>query len=454
VNLVQRQIAAVTMVVAPFLVGCQTTGVSKWIPANSGASDGTDSSVNTAIPSGNNAIGITDISFEIGTDPYAYADIPPGVRPAMDTREAGLWLSIDKSEEKSKTAGNRILDENLNTYLTELVCTMSGPYCSDVRVYIQRIPLFNATMAPNGMMSIYSGFLLRAQNEAQLSAVLGHEIGHYIRRHSIQRLEDAIAKQDFGLVFGMLAAGLGVPAAGDLMQLAMLGSVYSFSRDNEREADLIGINLMHLRGYDTREASNIWTLLLREKDPDTDSNDVSTSTLFASTHPSIGERIVTLGAIADKLQGPDKWGTTNKERFDRIVGPWKFQFLQDEVRLRNWKSSLELLNILAEYGHDKAQIAYFRGEVFRNRNKDADKDAEDVAEREADIDRALRAYEESIGLPDAPAEAYRAAGLIYLKKSNPAKAREALEQYLKLKPAAEDLKLIQYMMKNAGGLTS
>lgn len=73
-NLVQRQIAAVTMVVAPFLVGCQTTGVSKWIPANSGASDGTDSSVNTAIPSGNNAIGITDISFEIGTDPYAYAD--------------------------------------------------------------------------------------------------------------------------------------------------------------------------------------------------------------------------------------------------------------------------------------------------------------------------------------------------------------------------------------------
>ena len=453
-NLAVSRPVAAAIIAASLLAGCQTTGISKWIPANSNVSDGTSGAADSAVPTADSAIGLTDVSFELGNDPYAYADIPPGVRPAMDTREAGLWLSIDKSEEKSKTAGNRILDKDMNAYLSELVCTMSGPYCSDVRVYIQRIPLFNATMAPNGMMSIYSGFLLRAQNEAQLTAVLGHEIGHYIRRHSIQRLEDSIAKQDFSLVFGVLAAGAGVPAAGDLMRLAMVGSIYSFSRDNEREADLIGINLMHLRGYDTREAGKIWTLLMREQDPEADSDDVSTSTPFTSTHPSIGERIITLGAIAEKLQGPGKWGKTNEERFDKIIGPWKFQFLQDEVRLRNWKSSLELLEILNEYGHDKAETAYFRGEIYRNRNKDADKDAEDEEARIADIDRALQAYEESISLPEPPAEAYRAAGLIYLKKSDVPKAREALTEYLRLKPSAHDRKLIQYMIKNAGGMTS
>ena len=249
------------------LSGCQTTGTNKWIPANPNADDTVAASGDSDVP----VAGAQETAFELGSkDPYAYKDIPPGVRPALDTREAGLWLMVDKIEEKGKTAGNRLTDARMNAYLEEIVCNMSGPYCRDVRVYIQRVPLFNASMAPNGMMTVFSGFLLRVQNEAQLAAVIGHEIGHYIRRHSVQRLEDAIAKHDFAMVFGMFAAGIGVPVAGDVVQLALLGSQYSFSRDNEREADLIGINLMHMRGYDAREAGKIWELLLRERDPETD----------------------------------------------------------------------------------------------------------------------------------------------------------------------------------------
>lgn len=434
------------------LTACQATGISKWVPANPSAAEISPSENN--LLAGQDTVGVQDIGFEIGKDPYAYKDIPPGVRPALDTREAGLWLQLDKNEEKSKTAGNRILDEELNTYLTEIVCKMSGPYCNDVRVYTQRIPLFNATMAPNGMMTLYTGFLLRAQNEAHLASVIGHEIGHYIRRHSIQRLDDIVAKNDFGFVFGIFAAGIGAPGATDLVRLAMLSSQFSFSRDNEREADLIGINLLHLRGYDTREAANIWNLLLREQDPDADPEDASTSTPFASTHPSPGERVQSLTAISDKLQGPGKWGVTNEERFDKIVGPWKFRFLQDEVRLRNWKSSLELLNILEEYGHNKAQIAFFQGEIYRNRDNEADEDAEDEEDRIADIDRALSAYEKCLSFPDAPVEAYRAAGLIYHKKSIHEKSRAVLTRYLQLRPNAKDRKLIRYMINNSGSVSS
>ena len=433
------------------LSGCQTTGTNKWIPANPNADDTVAASGDSDVP----VAGAQETAFELGSkDPYAYKDIPPGVRPALDTREAGLWLMVDKIEEKGKTAGNRLTDARMNAYLEEIVCNMSGPYCRDVRVYIQRVPLFNASMAPNGMMTVFSGFLLRVQNEAQLAAVIGHEIGHYIRRHSVQRLEDAIAKHDFAMVFGMFAAGIGVPVAGDVVQLALLGSQYSFSRDNEREADLIGINLMHMRGYDAREAGKIWELLLRERDPETDPDDVSTSAPFASTHPSSSERMKTLGLIAEKLQGPGNWGVTNEQRFDEIVIPWKFRFLQDEIRLRNWKSSLELLAILKEYGHNESEVKYFEGEIFRNRDKEADADAEEEADRISDAERALEAYEKSISLQGTPPQAYRAAGLLYLKKSNAEKARSALQRYLQLVPDATDRKLIQYMLDNAGGLTS
>ncbi|MEX0694255.1 MAG: M48 family metallopeptidase [Rhodospirillales bacterium] len=436
------------------LSGCQATGLSKWTPANAGAESVSEAQSHNAIFDGTATVGATDTEFEVGKNPYAYDDIPPGVRPAMDTREAGLWFSVDKVEEQSKTAGNRITDPELNKYISEIVCKLSGPYCSDVRVYIQRVPIFNASMYPNGMMSILSGFLLRTQNEAQLVAVLGHEAGHYIRRHSIQRMEDMIAKQDFSVIFSFVSAGLGVPVMSDILQVAMLSSLYAYGRDNEREADLIGINLMHKHGYDAREAAKIWELLLREEDPDRDLNEVSTSTSFSSSHPSSAERMQTLRQIALKLQGPDKWGITNKAKFDEIVGPWKFQFLEDEIRLQNWNTSLELLNILKESGHKKSEIAYFQGEIFRNRNKKADADAEKEEDRIADHEKALKAYEQSMSYANAPPQAYRAAGLLYLRDGRTETAKAALMSYLKRMPAAPDRKLIEYMITNASGKIS
>lgn len=443
------------MVLAVCLVaGCQTEGKSKWISSSGQFEDIKDPITETAALTGKASSKGLGVNFEIGADPYAYDDIPPGVRPAVDTVEGGIWYSADKIEAKGRTAGNRIHDKELNVYLNKIACDLAGPYCPDMRVYLLRVPIFNASMSPNGMMSIYTGFLLRVQNEAQLASVIGHEIGHYIRRHSIQRIEDDIAKREFGMVFGMLMAVAGVPVMSDIMQLAMLSSQYAFSRDNEREADAIGITLLHMNGYDVREASRIWESLSREENPDQNPEEVSTSTPFASTHPSSGERTETLSAMAEKLQGPGKWGKTNEAEFDRIIGPWKFKYLEDEVRLRNWKSSLEVLQILRENGHKESEILYFEGEIYRNRNRDADPEAEKEEEHEADSQRAIRAYEKSMSFADAPPEAFRAAGLLFNREKMPEKARRALSEYLQLKPDAHDAKLIEYMIINLKGKTS
>jgi len=167
----------------------------------------------------------------------ALEDIKPGERPNLATDEAGLWMVVDNVEKKLKTSGRRVTDPHINQYVRDIMCKLAGSYCPDIRIYIMQVPDFNASMAPNGTMEIWTGLILRAQNEAQLATVLGHEIGHYLRRHSIQRWRDAQMKSNLSVLFQIATAAAGVSYVGQLGHLALIGSIQAFSRDNEREAD-------------------------------------------------------------------------------------------------------------------------------------------------------------------------------------------------------------------------
>jgi len=179
-------------------------------------------------------------------------------RPELSSDEGGLWSLMDREESRLRRSPFLIRDAALRDYLQGVACKLAGAHCADVRVYPLRTPFFNASMAPNGMMQIWSGLLLRADNEAQLAAVLGHEIGHYLQRHTLDRLRDAKARSAFGTflaVFGVV---------GMIGQLATLASAFAFTRDQEREADAIGLTLMRDAGYDPREASKVWENLMAE----------------------------------------------------------------------------------------------------------------------------------------------------------------------------------------------
>ena len=87
-------------------------------------------------------------------------------------------------------------------------------YCSDVRIYVLPSPLLNAWMMPNGTMALYTGLLLRLENEAQLAAIIGHEVAHYTRRHSLQRYRAWRANAGtLQTVASIVSAGAGVAAA-------------------------------------------------------------------------------------------------------------------------------------------------------------------------------------------------------------------------------------------------
>ncbi|MHC8510360.1 MAG: M48 family metallopeptidase [Rhodospirillales bacterium] len=380
-----------------------------------------------------------DFSYETEMDPFKYHDVRPAERPALDTDEAGLWLIFDRMEESAKSAGNRITDESLNAYVGDVICRLAGPYCPDIRYYVLRVPGFNASMASNGMMNIRTGFILRARNEAQLAAVLGHEIAHYLRRHGIQGFQNRRMKADFMAIFsiGVVAAGAPVETI-DLAGLITTGSVFAYNRDTEREADLVGLLLMHKAGYDPHEAAAAWKNLIAEMGGDGGGGG------FFASHPAPKDRAEYLDQIAATMQARRPADRKGVEDYRRQIDPFLPMLLRDEINHGNPEHTLKLLEMLKEDGADAAVVTYFQGEVFRLRGT-LDEDGEWVAS--TDLNAALDKYLEAVELGEPPNELHRNMGTILEKLEKPELARKAYARYLERAPGAVDAEVIRAMME-------
>lgn len=146
----------------------------------------------------------------------------------------------------------------------------------------------NAYAFPGGSIAATRGILLSLETEAQLSALLGHELGHVNARHTAQQMSKGMLTQAFvggialyagskGETYGQLAAQLGMLGAGALLA--------SYSRDNEREADRLGMMYMTRSGYGADGFVQLMTMLNGLHKGRSD----AVSLLF-STHPMSQER--------------------------------------------------------------------------------------------------------------------------------------------------------------------
>ncbi len=144
----------------------------------------------------------------------------------------------------------------------------------------------NAFALPGGKVAVYTGLFPIAQDTAGLAAVVGHEVGHVVAHHAGERMSQGYALQAVGVA---LQVGLGSASPGTsnaIMQAFGLGAQYGvllpFSREQEAEADHIGMILMAKAGYDPHAALALWRRFEQsgEKSPPE----------FLSTHPSYGAR--------------------------------------------------------------------------------------------------------------------------------------------------------------------
>lgn len=368
----------------------------------------------------------------VATPLAAQQPATPSAQPATyqptDDDERGLWKQMDEVERERKTSPLVIREDDLNQYVNKVLCrTVGAAKCGNARIYLVRTPQFNASMAPNGMMEVWSGLLLRVENEAQLAAVLAHEYTHFEQRHTVRLFRNIKDKTN--------AAGwLSFLPFGNIVGLGLVTSIFGFNREMEREADAGSVGLLADAGYDTAEIAVIWERLREEQDRTaaerkTKSRKDKNGGLFA-THPPTKERVDTLRSAS--VASPGTKGATGAAEY-RAAMRWYFaQFVEDQLKMNDFGGSEFLLESLARDGWSP-DLLYARGELYRRQGDPAR------------LAQAVEFYGQAIAAGTSLPEAWRGRGIALTKLGQAEAGRADLKEYLRRDPQASDAKMIAMM---------
>lgn len=176
-------------------------------------------------------------------------------------------------------------------------------------------PVINAFALPGGYVYFTRGIMAHFNNEAQFAGVLGHEIGHVTARHSAEQY----TKQTLGQILfvgGLIVSPHFRQFANEAQQ--GLGLLFlKFSRGNETQSDILGVNYSSYIGYDAHEMAGFFKTLER-KSADTEAGSIPE---FMSTHPDPGRRFETVHELADEWQAenPGKKLKINRDQYLALI---------------------------------------------------------------------------------------------------------------------------------------
>ena len=165
------------------------------------------------------------------------------------------------------------------------------------------VPVVNAFASPGGVVVTFSELMLTAENEAELAGVIAHEIAHVTQRHIARAMESSI-EDVLPILLGAAALAIATQGQGDGAQAAVAGGMallqqrqINFTRDNEHEADRVGIQTLAKAGFDPAGMADFFARIgalhrtQGEKPPE-----------YLQTHPVTTTRIAEAKARADKLR--------------------------------------------------------------------------------------------------------------------------------------------------------
>ena len=149
-------------------------------------------------------------------------------------------------------------------------------------------PVINAMALPGGYIYVTRGMLAHLNNEDQLATVIAHEIGHVAARHAARQAWQQQIGQGLLLGGAVLSQGLGLPAGNILNFGGMATQLFllRYSREDELEADRLGVEYAMAAGYDSREVIGLFQTLDRMQEKEAQS-----MPSFLATHPNPGDRI-------------------------------------------------------------------------------------------------------------------------------------------------------------------
>ncbi|MDP3621145.1 MAG: M48 family metallopeptidase [Polynucleobacter sp.] len=165
----------------------------------------------------------------------------------------------------------------------------------DWQLSLINAPILNATCAPGGKITFYTGIIDQLKlTDDEIAAIMGHEIAHALREHGRERLSQAMAQSTLTNI-AMAAAGGYAAQINAANQVAQYVLVLPNSRQNESEADAIGLELAARAGYNPRAAITVWQKMIKA----TRGNNPPE---FLSTHPSGETRIEQLSALMPAVE--------------------------------------------------------------------------------------------------------------------------------------------------------
>ncbi len=366
--------------------------------------------------------------------------IGPGYKPT-DTDEKGLWQQMERVEEEVAGSNLLIRDPALNRYLQGLIGKVGGPAAKDMRIYLARVPEFNAMMFPTGFTVFFSGLLLRMRDEAQLAGVIAHESSHFLLRHQIRSWRDMKRKSNIFAGLAMVAGVAGGATGtytGDLVRLAELGTMltlFKYSRQLEAESDALGVKLIADAGYAPMSMSETWDQLLTELEWSAKERRkrVDRGYSLFSTHPAPRERLKDLAISAQELTVSGRSYDRGRERYLQAIAPIRASLFDDQVKLNDPGASQYIVETLARDGWNGV-LLFNRAEIFRLR--------EGIQNQQA----AALNYAQAVTYPDAPADAWRWHGVMLMKQGKMAEGRTALQRYLAMAPSAPDAPFVRQMI--------
>ena len=210
-------------------------------------------------------------------------------------------------------------NEELNRYINDLgqrMVSVSKRNSIQFTFKVVNDPAVNAFALPGGYCYVNTGLILFAENEAQLASVIGHEIGHVVAAHSVKRMSKSklINQALFiGEVLGMIFIGQRTTEnALAVADIASTGVLLKYSRNDELEADRLGIQQMYDAGIDPKGSQQFFKKIASK-----DARRNSGINQFLSTHPATEDRIDQAANLVKKL--PVKtYKSISKERFNKI----------------------------------------------------------------------------------------------------------------------------------------
>jgi predicted Zn-dependent protease len=344
--------------------------------------------------------------------------------------EESLWKRVEEEIAVIDRSGFLLEEPELGEYLAAVLRRLAaseGRRPEDFSIRTLRDPTLNAVAYPNGRIYIHSGLLARILNEAQLAAVLAHEMTHATHRHALKSQRSLKAKS------GILAVvTTGSAAAGDYRGLIdLLGSfgtmaaVTGYSKALETEADEVGWQRMRACGYDTGEAPEVFRVLMADL-----SEHERKEPFFFGTHPRLVDReknFVRLNAADKKHSGGDK----GEERF--ALATRRVLLINGELEMRAGR-------------HDAA-----RDQLWRYRAADPSSvrvrwligENERIAGAKGDPLEARKLLEEALAMDETFAPAHRSLGILLFRAGDLTAAAPHLRRFLDLDRTAHDRAYIE-----------